>query len=332
MKATMYLFVAMSLLWAGCDLFGNDDDDPEIVEVTVVGTQIPTDFLQTGEFGITAVSLDGDGNAVLSDDVDAEVRITQPEEINPQVSLRQVNTPRDVTQAIALDIDASSSMAGTDPTRARVQGAKSLVDILSTSSSDFEVAVYEYSGSGARLLQQYTADTDSLNTALDRVGANGSTPTYRSLLTIMETMEATKPESEFARTIVLLSDGQPTDSGLRTDACAAAQQNGIPVYSIGLGPASDIDQNSQAAVDEMRAIADCSGAAYAGIDPQNVDSSAVLIFNSIGLAAAVGSTVFDVEISNSDLNIISRGDLVVGEIEMSSGGGSASATFSFRVP
>ena len=317
-------------MWSGCDFFGKDDG-PEIVEVQVVGTQVSVDFLDTGRFGITAVPLDEDGDAVL-EDVDADVFITQPVEINTMVSLDRFNRPRDVIQAVALDIDASSSMRSTDPTRARISGAKSLIDIMSMSGTAFEATVYEYSGSGARLLQGFTTDTDSLKLAVDQIGASGSTPTYRSLLTIMETMVQTKPESQFSRTIVLLSDGQPGDESLRPAACAEAQANNIPIYSIGLGPASDIDGNFASAVEEMRAIADCSGAAYAGIDPLNVDSSAVLTFNSIGLATAKGSAVFDVQLSDSDLALITRGAIVSGNLELSSGGGRASAPFSFSVP
>lgn len=333
MKA-IYLTTILTILLlslSSCGLLGSDKDEP-IDTVILVGTNIPEDFRTSNSFSLTAVPLDASGLALFDQDLSPEVVITAPVPAETRVDLGDINRPSGLPLAVSLDIDASGSTSSTDPTKARLTGAKSFVSVLNQSESDFETAVFEYSGSSARLLQDFTRDPDSLGAAIDRVGSSGGTPTYRSLLQIMEYMNEEKPTEMYDRAIVLLSDGQPGDSRLRTEMCTEATLNEIPVYSIGLGPASDIDNNESVAVEEMRAIAECTGAAYAGIDPVNIDESARIIFDNIGFATTRGTAEFNVELDAEVVANIRSGQIVEGTLTIGSGGEKASAGFSFRAP
>ena len=334
MKA-IYITTILTILFlslSGCDLFGRGDGEEPIETVILVGTNIPEDFRSTNTFSLTAVPLSETGNGLLDAEMRAEVTIAAPIMAGSKVDLAKRNRPSGRPLAISLDIDASGSTSSTDPTKARLSGAKSFINVLLNSRNDFETAVFEYSRNSARLLQDFTEDVDSLGIAIDRIGSFGDTPTYRSLLQIMDYMNIEKPGAQFERAIVLLSDGQPGDIRLRSEMCAKANVDEIPVYSIGLGPASDIDRNIPTAVNEMRAIAECTGAAYAGIDPANIDESAKLIFDNIGFATTRGSVVFNVELDAGIVADISQGAIVSGTLTIDSGGNTASADFSFRAP
>jgi hypothetical protein len=202
---------------------------------------------------------------------------------------------------------------------------------LNAGETPYEAAIFRYPPAGD-LLQGYTADLDSLDAAISQIGSGGGTPTYSSLLDVIDYTEEEKPTDSFDRSIVLLSDGLPSDQSLRPQVCERATELSIPIYSIGLGPASDIDGDLTRAVEEMRAVAECTGAAYVGIDPVNIDSSATLIFNNVGLAASEGSITFAVQIQGEGFDRLQQGIILRGLVDLSSGGESASAVFSFRVP
>ncbi len=338
MKAQRHTLMILGLLttvavMTGCDLF-TSEKAPRVEEIIIVGTQVPSDFQTTHRFGLVALPLDDRGEAILSLDVQSEVTIEMPASIDASARIEDVTEPSGRPLALALDIDASGSMQDNDPTGARLSGAKAFVDVLAQSGTSFETAVFEYSGEGARLLQPFTGDVDSLRAAIDQIGSNGGTPTYQGLLQVLAVLDSEKPSSGFDRSIVLFSDGQPddTDIGLREQVCATATTAEAPIYAIGLGPASDIDGNDPTAVEEMRAIAECTGAAYTGIDPDDVEGSTLLIFNNIGLATSQGSIAFDVQLDGAELASLVEGTIVQGTLTITSGGTSASAPFSFRVP
>jgi uncharacterized protein YegL len=298
----------------------------------VIGTSVPSDLLANGTFEISALPLDGDGEAILSSGTSVTVTVQSPASIEARVEAQQAFAPSGNPLAVAVNIDASGSMATTDPTDARLAGAKALVETLLKAPTGFEAAIFRYPFAGA-LLQEFTDDPADLNAAIDQIGANGGTPTYTSLDIILDYMEDEKDASSYERAIVLLSDGQPGDANLKQSVCAKATSLQIPIYSIGLGPASDVVSNPNSfAVQEMRDIADCTSATYAGIAQDNIDVSAIRIFDSVAQATAKGNVEYQVQLRGSGFDTLRPGDLVTGLIRVSSGGGTASGEFSFRVP
>lgn len=333
------LIAAISFTVAGCD--SGDEDEPTLEEILLIGTIINSDFLATGDFQLVATPLDETGAGILSANVAPEVVIDvvndEPSQgILAQSQVSGINAPSDNTLAVAISLDNSGSMASTDPNRTRVDGAIAFVNTLEATGTPYEAGVFTFGGprtppfSVTALLQDYTDNADSLRAAIEQVGASGGTPTYGSLIEVLNYSEEVRPTALNERAIVLLSDGQPGDTHLRPEACQLADSLDSPVYAIGLGPASDLSPNpSPSAVEEMRQIASCSGGAYAGIVEGDV-SSVTDIYSSIGTATVQGSLTISVHLENYD--VLEANDIVEGLLRLSSGGGESEAHFRFRVP
>lgn len=76
------------------------------------------------------------------------------------------------------------------------------------------------------------------------------------------------------------------------DLCARAQEGGIPVNTIGFGPAADDDVRTQPeAVELLRNLAYCSGGAYTGVAAAEALGGA---FSVMGEAVRSGSIVITV--------------------------------------
>lgn len=354
------LFLSLSVLLGGCDLFGllDSDDSPEVNEVVVVGTQVGSDFQQNGEFGLSATPLDPDSSAILSEDIDAEVTIEHPDQsgsaatveghIDAIVELEDSNEPSESALAASLTFDASGSLDDYDePERHRVEGGKAFIDVLEESDAEYETAVFEYSGSCvpdpsnfqcADLLHEFTDDPAQLKSSIEQVGSSGGTPTYGSLLEILEYSENERPTADYEKIILLFSDGYPNDTNLqerREMMCeeASPSQKDSPVFAIGLGPGSNLNDEfiDPEAVEEMNHIANCTNGTYNGIDPAAPRQSALENFSAVGTASSKGFVEFTVTIT-SGLEDFETGDIVNGTLSVSSGGESAEGSFSFRVP
>lgn len=312
---------------------------PEVDEVIIVGTQVDTSFLSDGQFGLTAIPLDNQGSAILSNQVSAQVTINQPANLIGSVHVDRVVIPSGKPLAIALNIDGSGSMGWNDPDELRKIGAKFFVDVLDASGYPYEAAVFEFGGpihlpfNYTGLHQDFTNIVDSLKNAIDLIGVWGGTPTYESLIEVLHYVDTTKFVSQYERAVVLLSDGEPNSLTYRDSTCVLANELHIPIYTIGLGPASDLDSLTmdEDAVENMRFIANCTGGAYAGISPSD-STSANSIYGNMANATSQGSIIFNVTLSGVGFAGLSSGDLITGIITIVSGGTNAVASFSFVVP
>lgn len=339
-----FIFTGCILIFLILSNCSESPTDPEptaeeiIDSVIVVGSNVPEDFRQTGQFSLTAIPESQAGTAILSDIIAAAVEITEPENIIADVGIGGFNPPSSKPLAVSVDIDGSGSMVWNDPLRLRVSGAQKFVDVLSASGRQFQGAAFAYQGIPdppsflfTDILKDFTANADSLKAAFELVAQNGGTPTYESLLEVLNYKELKKPGAQNERSIVLFSDGEPNSLALKDSVCALASVLDIPIYSIGLGPASDVAGNLPAAVFNMREIARCTGGAYAGISVNN-DSTVTAIFSAIANATVIGNADFSVQLSGAGLANITTGTRVKGSITIASGGVSASAKFEFVAP
>jgi len=344
-------FSLVTLLFVGCDLFGDDNSEPSVDAVVVVGTQVGTDFLNTGQFGLSATPLDDNEDSILNSDVGVEVSIQTPVSVSPESEFENIDEPSGNPLAVPIDFDESGSLSSTDPDRDRVEGGKEFVDELERQGIDYESSVLGYSGSctpadspsGAgdfrcsRLIQGFTDSPSELKNAVEQVAADGGTPTYGALLEALEYSENQRSTSSFEKSIVLFSDGQPNDDNLQArkkEVCSEAvpTQKDSPIFAVGLGPGSDQSNSTdEAAVQEMNEIANCSNGAYTGIDPNNPRQSARDIFSDFGIAVSKGTVILTVTV-NSNLDDFDEGDMVEGTLTIESGGATAESDFSFRVP
>jgi len=346
------LLALLVFVFSGCD--SNDSSAPPVDEVVVIGTQVENDFLNSGEFGLSATPLDESGTGIISDEVKAEVSVNGPGTsaalsaksdggLSGQVTLQRLNDASGNPLAVTVNIDGSGSMNSTDPQRLRVDGAKAFVDQLESAGVNYEVAMATYDGetpslnlSETRMLLDFSNNATALKDSSDLVESSGTTPTYESLAELLIYSEDQRPASNHEKAIVLLSDGAPNSTALRDSVCADAQRKESPIYSIGLGPASDLApaaEQDPSAIEEMRSVSRCSGGAYAGIDPDSAAASTDEIYRAMATGTSKGSIVFLVSFDPADLQQhFSPGDRLTGTLSLTVGGQTAGGDFSFTVP
>ncbi|MDZ7715769.1 MAG: vWA domain-containing protein [Balneolaceae bacterium] len=365
MKKLSYI-LSFAVLAFGLISCGDNSTGPKEIPVDqalVVGTQVSSDFLNTGEFDVLGTPLDEDRNSILSGVVDAKITLDSlsgdasskiarqnsrvvfgknkaVSNITADIISSTVNQPGNDPFAISLDIDGSGSMGSNDPNRTRVQGAKDFVDEFAQNASNFDISIFTYQGnpnrpflSNSELLAEFTNNTSALKDSVDNVESSGGTPTYPSLLEVLEYSEQEKPTQSHERGIVLLSDGYPNSTALRDSVCTVANNMDSPIYSIGLGPASDLSNNPDpAAVQEMRNISTCTGGSYSGIDPNNVSVNASSLYQNIAVATSKGNIQYKVKLSGSGFSNLQPGTILYFTLKLGTKKGQAEAFFSFSVP
>ncbi|HQU73411.1 MAG TPA: vWA domain-containing protein [Calditrichia bacterium] len=337
--AMLFLLVSLATLFQSCHKSPTEAPPPAAVDqVFVIGTQIENDFLTTGQFGLSVLPVDESGEAILTSDLEIRVEILEPENITAEPEIEQLSSPSNLPLAAALSLDGSGSMVYNDPLRTRVAGAQLFVDVLETNQLPYQACILTYQGIPdynnffyTQLLSPFSGNADSLKAAIELVGQSGATPTYESLLEILSYIDRERPRGLYERAIVLLSDGQPNSLALRDSVCSYANNLEIPIYTIGLGPASDIGLNDPGAVENMRFIANCTNAAYAGIS--ETDSSSVLsIYANIARATSKGSALVQVQMAGAGFQTLVRGQVVNGQVTIGNESGEATEGFSFRIP
>lgn len=351
LRTSVILAVAsVFLVFSGCDIFGSDDNNnPKVDEVVVVGTQVEQDFMKTGEFGLTATPLDNGGDAILKQDLKSKIELThessssttqiEAHDLSAKITIDRTNNPSNQDLVASVSMDGSGSMDTSDPNNLRVDGAKAFFDELDASGVAFESGIFEFNGSNVNpdlsyntVLQNYTDNIDSLKAAAEQVSSFGGTPMYTALEELLTYSDSVRSKSNFEKAIVLFADGKPSDEEIRDSVCAQSKRLESPIYGIGLGPASDIsDSPSSPAIAEMRYISNCSNATYKGLSADSLNTAITEAFQAVGTASAKGSVSMNVSITDG-LDQVQAGGIIKGNVKISSGGNTAGGDFSFRVP
>jgi VWFA-related protein len=136
---------------------------------------------------------------------------------------------RDADARLALLVDASGSMVvGVKPERTRLAA-----DLLIAGLRRSDTATVFSFDSGIRRLTPYTANGDTLRTAVSAVVPYGSTGLFDAIVGAAQSVQADTPP---ARALVLLTDGVDTASlHSADDAATAAARLDLPVYVLGVG-------------------------------------------------------------------------------------------------
>ena len=359
--STAILLVAGLLI--GCSNDSTGPKEPSIEEAVVVGTQVDSDFKETGQFEVLGTPLDENREGVISDAVQAEITLDslsgdpsskqarqksrvvfgkdKVSDISANIISQQRNQPGNDPFAVTLNIDGSGSMSWNDENRTRVAGAKDFVDQFEQNVNNFDINIFTFPGdpapssnfSDSELLAEFTDDATVLKNSVEEVQASGGTPTYPSLLEILDYSEQERPTQSNERALVLFSDGSPNSTSQRSDACDKANNMDSPIYAIGLGPASDLSNNpDQQAVEEMRRIATCTGGSYAGIDPNNTSVDASSLYQNIAVGTSKGNIQYSVELTGSGFDSLQSGTILYFTLTLQTNSGQADAFFSFSVP
>lgn len=152
---------------------------------------------------------------------------------------------------LTLLLDQSGSITDTDPDDARIAGAQQIISAVLTSADDVDRVglmafprVYASLGDLDKtdIWQPHTNDTTLLDEALVRMADSegNETPLFESILETAEYIGAS-PECEGAqRVMVVVTDGEDTDSAVDPDeALGALEAAGVRMYAVGLGEEID---------------------------------------------------------------------------------------------
>jgi Ca-activated chloride channel homolog len=164
--------------------------------------------------------------------------------------------------AVALVMDTSSSMRGTDVSPTRLEAAKRAVRaFLDTLPSRFEVGLISFAGK-ARLLSLPTRDRAALESALDRLELRQGTAIGEGIQRALEArrqFEGNPPPTA----IVLLSDGINTVGADPGEAARAAADAGVTIHAIMLGnPGTDAGGPPPPDAAALRSISEVSGGRF----------------------------------------------------------------------
>ncbi len=171
---------------------------------------------------------------------------------------------------IWLVIDISGSMRDDDKI---VQARQAALAFLDSIESQNRVGLIAFNSDVIKVVDLDTIERNkaSLKEHIDGLTANGGTALYDALLqTVQEFTSSTSASGDRIRAIVILSDGQDTESKtlLRdvTNAISASREDLNPVIVIPVAYGSDADINS------LNAIARASATKVQSGDPKNINS------------------------------------------------------------
>ncbi|CAN5925294.1 hypothetical protein BH11MYX4_BH11MYX4_56190 [soil metagenome] len=224
----------------------------EVVEVTVVGTSATSAFRVDGSMGVTLLPMNAAHEIVLAGDLAVGVTFSAPSGLSVAVARTECTAlaPNVDSSAIGIIIDDSSSMTENDP---KMQRKSAVVSFIKTLGAKDTAVLTDYGNSAGGLRDltcfdnatgQFCADSNPTFTGdkakLVAATANIAegpfgTPLYESCDEMVGIVDAVRDQR---RGMLLLSDGQPTSMTKRSACHDAAKRAGIPVFTVGLGPAA----------------------------------------------------------------------------------------------
>ncbi len=204
-----------------------------------------------------------------------------------------------------LTFDSSSSMAALDRFAvARRFAGNAFLETLAD-GDDF-VAITDFGPQptfgASRLIQDFTNDLTTLRVALFQLAEAGGTPIWQAALDSLSLLATRTPHGGV---VVLATDGQADDPQLLGNVIAQANQQGVRIFSVGLGSNLDFHDLREAAVstggmfiesEDAIALEDAFAGVGAGANDGflKVHSKIIYPFNVFGLARVRGELIVDV--------------------------------------
>lgn len=132
---------------------------------------------------------------------------------------------------IVFVIDSSGSMSTNDRGGVRKRVTNEFIQKLTEKD---RAAVIQFA-TGATLLSPFTADKTTLQAAVNRIGSSGGTSLSSGIsMAINQFQISLNPEEERMKYIIMLTDG---DGSYSSSLTKTANENGIVIYTVGLGSA-----------------------------------------------------------------------------------------------
>jgi len=314
----------------------------KVKTVIVVGTSVTGQIYTDGGYGITLVPLDAQGKAVLGQGLDVTISIDQPAGFTSQVRDNSCTAAApDAGLAVGVIIDDSGSMSSSDPKLERKDAANAFIQTVGA-GDEVLLTDYGYSGNDLRDLvcaragvagvkcspptaAGFTTDKAVLTAATAEIGADGTTPLYEACVQMIPLVASRAGKRQ---AILLLSDGAPNSATMKTKCIDDALAAGIPIFTIGLGPAAETPTagtSQAAAVQVLRELASATGGAYASADQP---AQLMALFSNVGTALSQGKC--DTNAVLNQFAALVPGTTVTGTVTV--GDNSAAGTFQFVAP
>ena len=257
-----------------------DFTNPAHVEVEVIGSSLSSDFSESGEISISTLARDKETGDVVNFEPSYEVELQSPEGI--EVELEQVvRQPSSEQGQFSVLIDSSGSMDDNDPDDKRIEAAKTFIDELFRYGGGSEVAVYDWNCpcedfSRTNTLHDFATESeaDALKIAAEEIISDGGTPLFDSMMELLDHMDerAAGEPGGIGSGLIALTDGKDGDSVSSADeVIERAQELNIPIYIVGIGPASREHPDSElSAVREAEKLTGATGGVYTSVE--NIDT------------------------------------------------------------
>ncbi len=206
-----------------------------------------------------------------------------------QFSVEQVNTQSPIS--VVLTIDKSGSMGDHNKLDNAKEAATTFVNAM---SSEDRAAVLSFNDS-THLDQQMTSNKSLLNSKINLIEAGGGTAFYDAIISSVQEIQC----ETGTRAIIALTDGEDYDSDSSVYAAInIANQNSIPVYTIGFG------EMKQKTKDTLSMIADLTNGRFFDVeDPGILNEVYMLIKQSIEGQYVVGFSTLQPDLNGTSRNI-----------------------------
>ena len=296
----------------------NDD-----AEFSLIGVSAAHDFQQTGNVQVDLAPEEQSAartlNSLVGEPLRVEVENADGSHSDCEYVGGETRDPA-ARHTAALLLDGSGSMELSyppdehgdtcltcphDPNRERITAAHAFIHTVLHNAPETPIAVAEFGPqpsagfSATRLHSDFDNDLDTLDQALDRVEGYEpvGTPLFDALAEMIEETNAVAdPMADAGQYVVVLSDGEDNASTHHDvdSVVSLAQQLGVRVYAVGLGPASAVhageivDPEQSVAIRNLQAIATQTGGIYAAAN----DSGQLReLYSSIARAVTLGHRV-----------------------------------------
>ena len=315
MKFALPLLACAALL-GGCEQIQGVVDLIRPSDATLNGYTVERDANgnPTGKVDLNISALDAGGEPIAGEISNPKVTVNDPIVVPGSVSAAQrysatatVSVNIEIQEIIngVLDIDQSGSMQRTDPTRQRVDAAQSFIGRI-TAQDRLAVMTFRGADPGFRasaLLLDFSGDQNALNAAVERVGQEGGTPIWDSVLDTLDVHSEDDGGEGSSRVVVLFTDGQRDGGNVDfAEALSAAQASDVKFFTVGLGSG---EEDFDAA--ELQELAETTGGTFANVeDADGLEELFNRVFNAIRASGTITVNISPVP---------PAGSLVTGTIE-----------------
>lgn len=321
------------VLLVGCE-GGGPSDPPDPLHLAVAVRVDSASFRSTGDFWLELVPADRSGTTYLADAWTISTSLIAPSTIVAATLDEGVEPSDSEPVAAAILIDDSGSMRSSDPERIRASAAQRFWRDILPGRPGNVVALLDFGRGGVtptpgfertNLLAGFTSDQNALDAALDQIQAvpGGATPLYQAGLEVVKWIDTTTPRT-YQRTLVVITDGAPSDESVAQELYGAAASYGVRVFAVGLGAAAEDDPPGEEAL-RLLELASRTGGIYGAAEPPE-ELHAVL--HSLSQSASPERLLVHLQLSP----LPARGTMISGTVALSGFRGNVAAEWSFAAP